>query len=78
MFGAGALPAGALPAETGRFCSLIARASHSNTTSVRPSPINTIGNGRGLQRDYVLERTLISHDHSASSSSPGAIISVDQ
>jgi hypothetical protein len=39
LFGAGALPAGALPAETSRFCSLIARVSQSNTTSVRPSPI---------------------------------------
>jgi hypothetical protein len=37
---AGALPAGTLPAETSRFRSLIARVFHSNTTSVRPSPIS--------------------------------------
>jgi hypothetical protein len=46
LFGAGTLPAstlpaGTLPAETSRFCSLIARASHRDTTSVRPSPIKT-------------------------------------
>jgi hypothetical protein len=39
VFRAGTLPAGALPAKTSRFCSLIAQASLSNTASVRPSSI---------------------------------------
>jgi hypothetical protein len=36
LFRAGAPPAGTLPAETSRFCSLIARVSHNNTTLSSP------------------------------------------